>query len=333
MKKKINKKSFAKYYWGIANEQERREIHDSDESDEMLREQWENYNELKLVSSEPNHDKITHNINKRINQSLNKKENRNLFFSFIMKYAAAGIITLLASSVLVYLLWFSPVVIDQIAMIEKENPRGQRSELLLPDGSKVWLNAESKITYPEDFKGNNRIISLEGEAYFDVVNNDKKPFIVKTNKIDIEVLGTGFNVMAYPCDETITTTLVNGKVSVKRPDFETQKVQKAILTPNHQAIYYKNEDKFVLDQVDVTKYTSWKQGKLIFDNVPIIDLVNTLERWYGTEILLQENLSYKYNYTLTITEESLTQVMNLIQKTTPNINITINNGVIEISEI
>lgn len=330
MKKKIHKKLFAKYYWGITNEQERKEILESHESDEMLKQQWENYHAIKLVTPQPDHDKMTHNINQRINQSLKKKEKRSLFSSFIMKYAAAGIITLLASSVLVYLLWYSPVAIDHVAMIEKENPRGQRSELLLPDGSKVWLNAESKITYPEDFKGNNRIVSLEGEAYFDVIKNDKKPFVVKTNRIDIEVIGTGFNVMAYPCDETITTTLVNGKVSVRRLDSKTQKVQKAILTPNHQAIYYKSEDKFVLDRVDVIKFTSWKQGKLIFDNIPFIEMVNVLERWYGTEILLQEDLRYKYHYTLTITDESITEVMNLVKKTTPSVEITKNENVIEI---
>ncbi|MFO7829599.1 MAG: FecR domain-containing protein [Bacteroidales bacterium] len=331
MKKKINKKTFAKYYWGIANEQERREIHDSDESDEMLREQWENYNELKLVSTPPNHDKITQKINERISAKAEEKKRSFVFRTFIMKYAAAGLITLIASAVLVYFLIYTPGSIDQMAMIEKENPRGQRSELLLPDGSKVWLNAESKITFPKEFTQENRIVILQGEAYFDVIKSEQ-PFIVKTNSIDIEVLGTGFNVLAYPCDETITTTLVNGRVSVKRIDTDNEKVQKAILTPNHQAVYYKNEDRFVLDQVDVLKFTSWKQGKLIFDNVPIIDLVNSLERWYNVDFLIQDNLSYKYNYTLTITDESITEVMNLIQKTTPNINISINGGVIEISE-
>ncbi len=331
MKKKINKKTFAKYYWGIANEQERREIHDSDESDEMLREQWENYNELKLVSTPPNHDKITQKINESISAKAEEKKRSFVFRTFIMKYAAAGLITLIASAVLVYFLIYTPGSIDQMAMIEKENPRGQRSELLLPDGSKVWLNAESKITFPKEFTQENRIVILQGEAYFDVIKSEQ-PFIVKTNSIDIEVLGTGFNVLAYPCDETITTTLVNGRVSVKRIDTDNEKVQKAILTPNHQAVYYKNEDRFVLDQVDVLKFTSWKQGKLIFDNVPIIDLVNSLERWYNVDFLIQDNLSYKYNYTLTITDESITEVMNLIQKTTPNINISINGGVIEISE-
>lgn len=332
MKKKINKKTFARYYWGIATEQERKEIHDSYESDEMLWDQWENYKELKLVSTPPNHDKITQNINERISAKAEEKKKSLVFRSFILKYAAAGLITLIASAVLVYFLVYTPGTIDQMAMIEKENPRGQRSELLLPDGSKVWLNAESKITFPQEFNHKNRIVTLQGEAYFDVIKSEQ-PFIVKTNSIDIEVLGTGFNVMAYPCDETITTTLVTGKVRVKKLNSDNQKVQKVILTPDHQAVYYKSEDRFVLDQVDVTKYTSWKCGKLIFDNVPIIDLVNTLERWYGTEILLQENLNDKYNYTLTITEESLPEVMNLIQKTTPNINITINNDVIEISEI
>ncbi len=328
--KKINKKLFARYYWGIASEQERKEIIDSKESNEMLSEQWDNYNEIKLVSPEPDHDKITRNINHRISNNIKRQKNRSTNSSFLLKFAA-GILTLIASSVLIYFLVYSPTTIDSVAMIEKENPRGQRSELLLPDGSKVWLNAESKILYPEKFNHQNRIVMLQGEAYFDVTKSEK-PFIVKTDRIDIEVLGTEFNVMAYPNEKSITTTLVTGKVNVKRINPETKKLQKAILTPNHQAIYDKNEDRFILDQVDVSTFTSWKQGKLIFDKAPIIDIVNALERWYDVEINLQKNLSYQHYYTLTITDESFTDVMKLIKKTTPGINIKIHDNLIEISK-
>ncbi|MEE4197157.1 MAG: FecR domain-containing protein [Bacteroidales bacterium] len=329
--KKLNKKLFARFYWGISNDNERKEVFDSKESDEMLWDQWENYAEMKLVSPQPDHDKITRNINQKIARNNRQGNNQGIRFLSTMHYAAAGIVAFIVSAVLIYLLVYSPGSIDSIAMIEKENPRGQRSEHILPDGSKVWLNADSKIIYPEEFNNSSREVKLRGEAYFEVTK-DKKPFLVKTDRIDIEVLGTEFNVMAYPYDQTITTTLVAGKVSVKRINPETQKIQKAVLTPNHQAIYHKTEERFILDQVDVLPYTSWIQGKLMFDKTPLIEIVKTLERWYGVEILLQKKLDEQYCYTLTITDESIKEVMNLIQKTTPGINITIHDQSIEISK-
>ncbi|MGC9374947.1 MAG: FecR family protein [Bacteroidales bacterium] len=328
--KKLNKKIFARYFWDIANDQERKEVIDSKESNEMLIEQWNNYDEIKLITPKPYHSKITKNINQKIFKNIKQQKSKRIKASYLLKYAAV-ILTLFASAALVYFLIYSPVAMSSIAMIKKENPRGQRSELKLPDGSKLWLNADSKIVFPEKFNNQNRIVNLEGEAYFDVIKSEK-PFIVKTNGIDIEVMGTEFNVKAYPNDNTITTTLVTGKVGVKRLNPETKKTQKAILTPNHQAIYHKNEDQFILDRVDVLTFTSWKQGKLIFDNAPIIDIINALERWYDIEIQLQKNLDYQYCYTLTITDESVNDVMKLIKKTTPGINITIHDNLIEISK-
>ncbi|MCB2196379.1 MAG: FecR domain-containing protein [Bacteroidetes bacterium] len=325
MSKKINKKLFAKFYWGIATDEEKKQVYNSDESDSMLKEQWDDYSDLKSEHG-IDHQKITKGINARlISQQKSTPKVRKLA-NFLVKHAASIVIPLLAVGALYFLLVLRPGMINNVAMVEKYNPKGQRTELTLPDGSRVWLNAATKITYPEKFIGNNRTITLEGEAFFEVVKNAKKPFIVKTDKLDIEVLGTSFNVMAYSEDKTIQTTLVTGKVSVKRVNPETKKAQKAILTPNHQAVFYKEDERFVLDQVDTKKYTSWKQGIIVFDNDPFYRVVHVLERWYDIDIQVDQELNQKYNYTITITDESLDEVLRLIKKTTPNLNIKRNTN-------
>lgn len=328
MSKKLNIKLFSKYYWGIATEKEKEEVYNSKESLSMLKEQWDNYSDQERKQVKIDHNKVTSVLNRKIAESKQIRK-INKLGAFLIKHAASILIPVIAIGTLYFFLVMQPGIINNISQVEKVTPRGERSELLLPDGTKVWLNAETKIKYPEKFFGKYRIIELDGEAFFDVVKNPKKPFIVKTNKIDIEVLGTSFNVSSYSNDKFIETTLVRGKVRISRKNPNTLSVQKAILTPNHQAIFYKEEEKLVLDKVDVTNYTSWKQGIITFDNEPFCNMVNVLERWYNVDIKIDPELIGKYNYTLTITDESLEEVLTLIKKTTPKVTIKRNKNIIE----
>jgi len=330
MNKKLNKKLFAKFFWGIATEEEKKKVYDSRESIDMLNEQWDNYSDLKK-SDHINHQKITRTINRKLVTHKNEQSSYRRLGAYLRKHAASFIIPLLAVGTLYFLLIMRPGMINNMSMVEKYNPKGQRTELFLPDGSRVWLNAETKIIYPEKFIGNYRTVHLEGEAFFDVIKNPKKPFIVKTNKLDIEVLGTSFNVRAYAEDKIVETTLVTGKVSVKRFNPKTKKTQKAILTPNHQAVFYKDQERFVLDQVDVKNYTLWRNGIIVFDNEPFERMVNVLERWYDVDFVIDEKVNSKYNYTMTITEESLEEVLQLIKRTTPDLDINKKENVVEIT--
>ncbi|MEA3317220.1 MAG: FecR domain-containing protein, partial [Bacteroidota bacterium] len=314
---------------GIATEQEKKEVFHSKESTEMLSKEWENYSEVKKSDFGLDKEEIYSEMKSKITET--KKVKRiSAFNQFIAKYAAFVLIPLVVGSLFYTLLVLRPDMINNLTMVTKENSRGQRSELVLPDGTKVWLNTQSKISYPEKFIGKYRTVQLEGEAFFDVVKNPRKPFLVKTDKLDIEVLGTSFNVMAYKSDKIIETTLVTGKVSVKRRNPKTKKVQKAILTPNHQAVFYKNQEKFILDQVDVDNYTSWKSGIITFDNESLDQVINVLERWYDIDFIVEEEIVTKNNYTLTITDESLEEVINLIEKTTPELEITASNNEVNI---
>lgn len=320
IKKKLKKNLFARFYWGIATEEEKKEIYQSEESEEMLQEDWKQSSTNKL-NDEINHQKILSEIRDNTKENQSGTGKIRMLSNRFSRYAAAVLIPILFIGSLYYMLVLRPDIISNIAMVEKSNPKGQRSELVLPDGSKVYLNAASTIRYPEKFMGRKRNIYLDGEAYFDVVHKSSKPFIVKTSELDIEVLGTSFNVKSFTNEKTIETTLVEGKVSVKKMDEETGEYQRAILLPQHQATYFKNQNRFTLEKVNVKKYTSWKKGMLIFDNDSFEELSKVLERWYNINIVI-ENESLQSNYfTLTITNESIDEVLRLLKKSTPRLQI------------
>lgn len=157
-------------------------------------------------------------------------------------------------------------------------PRKGQYQLTLPDGTKVWLNAETSLRYPIVFNGAERLVELEGEAYFEVVNNVKQPFVVKSGDQRLQVLGTKFNVHAYPDEKDITTTLVSGKVELS----SSLTLKSQMLEPNQQSILQNRV--FEVDNVDATIYTAWKDGSFRFKGTPLSEVLNQLERWYDLEI-------------------------------------------------
>ena len=152
---------------------------------------------------------------------------------------------------------------------------GMEYTLTLSDGTRVFLNAETKLKFPTIFKGTQRVVELEGEAYFDVKKDENHSFIVKTGSMNVRVLGTSFNVRSYVNEHDVTTTLVEGKVAVS--DGEVQKT----LVPGEQAVYIKETGKMEVKEVDVSLYTAWHSGKFIFRNETLEDMMIYLSRWYG----------------------------------------------------
>jgi len=331
MNKNNNKKIVVKFLHGIADDKEKQELYNSPESENMLKEQWENFDQAKSKYGEMDHAKLKAAIFEQIKHKKQSKAYLIKFTGFLQKYAAAILIPLFAAGV-IYFFFSNPDSAVNLKMVEKSNPRGVRSEILLSDGSKIWLNADSRISYPEKFTGDSRIVYLIGEAFFDVKKNLQMPFIVKTTKIDIEVLGTRFNVKSYTNDNDIETTLESGKVSVKRVNPETGELTQALIEPNQQVQYNIKTQKFSYSNVDAGKYSSWIEGKLIIDAESFDELVLKLERWYNVDINLQKDLSKKYNFTLTITDETIGEVINLIGKTTPGLKIDYKGSIINIAE-
>ena len=186
-------------------------------------------------------------------------------------------------------------------------PTGGQFQIILPDGSHVWLNAASSIRFPTSFKGNKRQVELKGEAYFEITKNKNKPFNVVASDMQIEVLGTHFNVMAYSDEETVNTTLVEGLVRV------VQNNNSKMLIPGQEAVYNKSNGDMNIRKVDLEQAIAWKKGLFLFNNTNLSTIMRQLSRWY--------NIKAKYNgelpsdgYTGLISRNSnLSSVLNMLE--------------------
>ncbi|WMI66025.1 FecR domain-containing protein [Aestuariibaculum sp. YM273] len=162
-------------------------------------------------------------------------------------------------------------------------PRGGEYQIVLSDGTKVWLNSDTELTYTVPFVGSERRVALEGEAYFDVTPNKELPFIVTSGTQEVQVLGTEFNVSAYTEDNHIITTLVEGKVKVE----EKYSHSNEFLSPNQQANFDINTKSIVKKDVDVYPYVAWKEGRFVFHNVTLEELFSKISKWYNVDYQIE----------------------------------------------
>jgi ferric-dicitrate binding protein FerR (iron transport regulator) len=162
-------------------------------------------------------------------------------------------------------------------------PKGRQFQLILPDGSKVWLNAASSLKYPTVFAGNERRVAVTGEVYFEVAKNPHQPFIVDINdQSQIHVLGTQFNINAYENENAIKTTLVEGSLKFKSKD-------SVILKPGQQAIL--TNAKLTTDKnADIDKATAWKRGIFNFEDATLEEVMRQIERWYDIEVIYEKGI-------------------------------------------
>lgn len=185
-------------------------------------------------------------------------------------------------------------------------PRGGEFSLELADGTRVWLNTESKLRYPVAFTGEERRVEMDGEVYFEVAKNREKPFVVTVNGVDIRVLGTSFNVSAY--QEDVVTTLVTGKVQLKKGD------EQVVLLPNQQAIW--SDDKFKVKQVDARNYLLWKEGIFYFEDVDLETILDDMARWYNVTIFYVNPTLKKMKFSVEIKRyEDINEILRRIEQT------------------
>lgn len=162
---------------------------------------------------------------------------------------------------------------DTVVYNQMETLTGMEYALTLSDGTRVFLNAESRMTYPVAFRGEQRVVELVGEAWFKVAKDSRHPFIVRMNGVDVKVVGTIFNARSYANESDIVTTLVEGKVEVNGQR----------ILPGQQATFMRNTGKLIVRTVDADQYTAWRQGRFLFRNERLEDMMKTLARWYGIE--------------------------------------------------
>ena len=261
-------------------------------------------------------DKIHHRINiiQNSNQRISQKALRKHRILSVITRAAAVLLLPILSLLIYTNLSDKGRYADNLNDLEVEAPAASRMHINLGDGTMVWLNHGSKLKYPYRFEGKNRRVFLTGEAFFVVAHNKDVPFIVGTDRLEIKATGTTFNVSAYPGDELVETTLVEGKVILY--DNNSKREIKA-LSPNECFKFDKQNNAYALESQDIEKYVAWKDGLLVFRNDSIADIAKKLSRWYNVDVEIVNNKVQEYTCTATFSDETLSQVLELMTLPTP----------------
>ncbi|TAN13375.1 MAG: DUF4974 domain-containing protein [Chitinophagaceae bacterium] len=187
-------------------------------------------------------------------------------------------------------------------------PRGGQYELLLPDGSKVWLNAASSIRFPTAFTGNNRKVEITGEAYFEIAQNATQPFIVESNGMNVTVLGTHFNVNAYSDNADMKVTLVEGRVKVA-----SESGTGTILNPMEQAEMNKEGQVRLVEKADVNEAVAWKEGIFQFDGDNMATIMKKISRWYDVEVTYKNGVPSGHFTGIISRNTNLSEVLKMLE--------------------
>jgi ferric-dicitrate binding protein FerR (iron transport regulator) len=261
---------------------------------------------------------------------------RNIFGNRFLRTAATWLLLIAAGSIIT-LVFNKKQKVEQFASkTEITAPLGAKSIVNMPDGTKVWLNAGSKLTYNAGFNVKDRVVELVGEAYFHVKTDKTKPFIVKTSDVIVRALGTRFNVKAYPDEKTITATLEEGKIDVQLATKIDQ--GKVVLSPNENIVFYKkgyqapknvqplaaskskkvsNDELEVQENVKTVLYTSWKEEKWIIESEPLSSLIPKLERKFNLTISFSDKELMNYRFSGSIKNETIEQIFKAMTYTAP----------------
>jgi transmembrane sensor len=198
--------------------------------------------------------------------------------------------------------------IDENAMNTLSTPRGGQYQLVLADGTKVWLNSASSISYPVEFKGSERRVKLTGEAYFEVAKNKDKPFYVDMNDAHVRVFGTHFNIAAYNNDDNITTTLLEGSVQV------TKNGSMSMLKPDQQGVVFNANNNIQVSPADIEQAMAWKNGYFIFNDENITAIMKRVSRWYDVDIDYQDDIKDQQFGGIYDRSKSLSDLLHYLEK-------------------
>ena len=254
-------------------------------------------------------EKMKNNLLNRINaeEDFVRRVRINRKQEFLHAFLLAASILVVAMSVVFLILGDR-----QIHEYEVVAERGQKSSVTLPDGSHVWLNSASRITYTSDFNKKNRNITLEGEAYFDVAKNKKIPFVVNASEMSITAVGTEFNVRNYSDEDEVCTTLVEGKVIASTLGCDIS------LTYGQEAVLNRNSGEMSFAVVsDLNHMVPWRSNEMLLDGESLDNLSRILSRMYNVDVYFENDSIKTYTYTGLIRNNSLQNVLELVSNTSP----------------
>lgn len=227
--------------------------------------------------------------------------------------AAAMVILTIGLGMYVYQAYREP---EQIALIDKYSGTGSRFMMTLSDGTRIWLNADSKISYPEVFAEDKREVYLTGEAFFSVASNAEKPFYIHLNKAAIRVIGTSFNVKAYANEESIQTSVVSGKVAfMSRTTDPKAHSDSVLLVKNNKVTYSPSTGDMRTETTNALDDREWINGKLIYKSETLEAISRQLERNFGKKVIIKDPKVGQYRFTGTFEESSLEEIMHYLSMT------------------
>lgn len=237
-------------------------------------------------------------------------------YTVASRFAAILILPLIVFSVWTYMNRQPVIRAEKLTEQTITCPLGMRSQVNLPDGSLVWLNAGSTIKYSVPFINETRKVELEGEAFFDVVKNEKSPFSVRSKKIRVNVLGTKFNFKSYSEDKDVEVALTEGSVDLSILSGSAE-ISNTEMKPGDHFSFNRNSSEAKIKNHDLSNLIGWKNNKLIFDDTPILEMEKILERWYGVEIEVADEGIESYKFTTTFENLPLEQVLQLLELSSP----------------
>jgi ferric-dicitrate binding protein FerR (iron transport regulator) len=315
----MNKEKLHKFTLNqLSNESEIEDVINWIESSEENKQEFETLKNLWAISGFANYEAYV-DIKSRKTQKLLKKR---VVPMSLLRYAAIFVLAFLIGSLSVYFLGNKES--NELAWNEIIIPDGESAEVYLSDNTHVWLNSNSKLTYPAKFKGKSRDVKLTGEAYFEVSHNPENPFYVQTQELTVAVKGTSFNVQAYDSDNEVNVTLVEGKVTLQNTNgkFVSE------LSPGENARFDLTKRTISLSKANTEFYTSWKDGYLVFNDETLENIVRKFERWYNITVIFDTEKIKQLEFTGTILKNKpIDQIFNILKYTAGiDYSIEINNN-------
>ena len=268
--------------------------------------------EEKLANS---HSVMDEEVQKRMFQNIGKemgeKKPKQIFSinkNKILQWAAILLLPIVTALTVLYITQNSSFNFHPVSITAQ---KGEKAEVVLPDGTKVWLNSESTITYNNSFNHKDRSVYLEGEAFFEVTSNKKLPFIVQTKSMDVQALGTSFNVRSYEIDAFIYAVLLEGQIKVEASN------QEKVLNVNQRAVFDKSNNRLTVDEVDAANFVEWKKGNIYFNNQTFSQIAQTLSRIYNIEIEFASEELSQIRFSGTLGSSSIKNALDILSLTSP----------------
>ncbi len=258
-------------------------------------------NEDRVFKSDDHKKQLGKKLLHKIDSKQNKKSKKSW-----LKVAAAIAVIINLGVVAYFGLNAGNKIPETVSQIVETTDWGKRKDFVLSDGTEIKLNSGSTISFPEKFIGNTREVTLIGEAFFNVAKNPDKPFIIKSGDVCTTVLGTSFNINAYPKSDDISVTVATGKVQIGA------KNSLVYLLPNEQGVFHKKLDSISKKDVDITGLLNWQKGILKFDDITLKEALVHLEKWYGVTFVISNEQRLECHISASFDNETLSNVLESI---------------------